>query len=168
MATHDDRIATLNAAFLKANDEMIARLEGLDDAAAGRNPGEGWNAAQIGAHVALTTEFLSAVLAGKVAEMVVPRPDGFTEQLATMQMPDRVKTFPQLEPGDASRQDAVAKLRASAEAFAGAVAAATPERCDATCIAMPFGATFSLYEVGEFMGAHVSRHAGQMERTLGA
>jgi hypothetical protein len=63
---------------------------------------------------------------------------------------------------------AIAKLRSSAESFASALAATAPDRYATSCVKMPFGAMFSVYEVGEFMGAHVHRHLGQMDRTVGS
>jgi hypothetical protein len=169
MTAHDDRVAALKAAYLKAKNDMIRRLEGLDDAAASKGTSDGgWSAAQIGAHVALTTEFLSGVLAGKVAEMDTPRPGDFIEQMMQMDWSGKFQTYPMLEPGNVSRQDAVAKLRASAQVFNGALQAAAPARYDSTVIKMPFGVVFSVYEVGEFVGAHLTRHAGQMKRALTA
>jgi len=169
MAGHDDRIRNIQSVFGQANDQMIARLQALDDATATRGPADAWTPAQIGLHVALTNEFLSAVLSGGVKEMSIPRPDGFTETLASLQLPDKVKTFPVLEPpAGTSKADAVARLRQSAEVFARALPTATSERCAGTCIKMPFGVVFSLYEVGEFATGHIHRHIRQVNRTVGA
>ena len=169
MMTHDDRIRSIQTNFVEALNQLIARLDALDDRTATKNPADGWNAAQIGWHVATTNEFLSGALKGDVPDMSIPKPDGFKEQLATLQLPDRVKTFPSLEPpAGASRAEAVAKLRASADAFAKALATATPDRCATMCVQMPFGVAFSIYEVGEFTGAHIHRHIGQVNRTVAA
>jgi hypothetical protein len=167
MAAHDDRIRAIRTSFDQALDQLTAHLDALDDHAATKQPADGWSAAQIGWHVALTNDFLSGVLGGGVPDMIVPKPEGFVEQLATMPFPDRVKTFPALEPpADASRAEASARLRASGETFTRALASASPERCATSCVQMPFGAVFSLYELGEFMGAHIERHIGQFDRTL--
>lgn len=169
MAAHDERIRTIRAAFGQANDQLIARLQALDDATATEGPVDAWTPAQIGPHVALTNAFLSAVLSGDVKEMTGPRPDAFTETLATLQLPDKVKTFPALEPSaGTSKSDAVAQLRQSADTFAKAPPTATHERCASTCITMPFGAVLSLYEVGEFATGHIHRHIAQVNRTVGA
>jgi len=165
--THDDRIRSIDNTFITANGELIAAIERLNDQAATRRPSDGgWSAAQIGYHVALTNEFLSAVMSGGVAEMAVPKPAGFQEALATLELPAKVKTFPALEPpADTSRADAIAKLTGSAGAFAQALGTVSQERCAGTCIQMPFKAVFSLYEVGEFAVGHVHRHIGQLQRT---
>jgi hypothetical protein len=123
MAMHHDRVRAIDAAFRDANDQLIASLQQLDDRTAAQRPAAGgWSAAQIGCHVALTNGFLSTVMGGGVAEMDVPKPDGFQETLATLQLPDKVQTFPALEPpGAASKADALAKLRASVDVL--------PRRC---------------------------------------
>jgi len=166
MASHEERVGAIRSAFAEANDRMIARLEQLEPTVAVRDTGAAWTAAQIGWHTAKTTEFLAGALAGEIAEMSIPVPDDFTEQLSSLQLPDRIKTFPFLEPPDeVSKQDAVTKLRASAGAFADALSAATAERCASTCVKMPFG-VFSIYEVGEFTCAHIHRHLAQIDRTV--
>ncbi|MBM3778992.1 MAG: DinB family protein [Acidimicrobiia bacterium] len=169
MSAHEDRINGIRTAFEQATAQLVASLEALDDTRATTPPASGWNAAQIGWHVALSTEFLSGVMAGRVAEMNVPRPPDFRETLATMQFPDKVQTFPMLEPpATVTRADTVAKLQASRQLVRDALSAATPDRCASTCIEMPFGTMFSVYEVGEFMAAHVTRHIGQLKRTVGS
>jgi len=169
MATHAARIRNIESEFGQAIDQLIARLRALDDAAATHQSAEGWTPAQIGVHVALTNEFLSAVIRGDVKEMYVPRQDDFTESFATLQLPDKVKTFPALEPPTgASKSDAAEKLHQSGETFAHALPTATLERCVSTCVKMPFGVLFSLYEVAEFATSHVHRHIAQVNRTVGA
>ncbi len=74
MASHDDRMGGIGDAFAQANQLLIGRLQALDDGAATRSSGGAWTPAQIGLHVALTNEFLSAVLSGQVEQMNVPRP----------------------------------------------------------------------------------------------
>ena len=167
MSSHDDRIRSIQTSFQQATDQLIDLLQELDDTKAMRAPAEAWTPAQIGSHVAKTNEFLAAVMAGGVADMNVPKPADFKESLASMQLPDKVKTFPALEPAaGTTKGDAVAQLRKAAEVFAGALPAATNERCSSTCIKMPFGAIFSVYEVGEFAAGHVHRHIGQVHRTV--
>ena len=167
MKSHEDRVLGIQSAFSGATDQLIACLQQLDDHIVTRAPAGAWTPAQIGCHVALTNEFLAAVLSGAVADMNVSRPNGFQETLATLQLPDRVKTFPALEPpAGATRGEAVAKLRQSAEVFAKALPAATSERCGTMCVKMPFGVVFSIYEVGEFAAGHIHRHIGQVNRTV--
>ena len=167
MSAHDDRIRSIQASFQQATNQLIDLLQQLDDAKATRAPAEAWTPAQIGSHVAKTNEFLAAVMAGSVADMNVPKPADFKESLASMKLPDKVKTFPTLEPAaGTTKGDAVTQLKKAAEAFARALPAATNERCSSTCVKMPFGATFSVYEVGEFAAGHVQRHIGQVQRTV--
>ena len=167
MKSHEDRVRGIHSTFSEATDHLIACLQQLNDNIVTRAPAGAWTPAQIGCHVALTNEFLAAVLSGAVGEMNVPRPDGFQETLATLQLPDRVKTFPALEPpAGASKRDAVAKLRQSADVFAKSLSAATSERCGSVCVKMPFGVVFSIYEVGEFATGHIHRHIGQVNRTV--
>jgi len=168
MPDHAERIASIRTAFNEANGRMIDRLEQLDSAAATRQPATGWNVAQIACHTAMTTEFLSAALSGALAEMSVPRDQAFTEQLASFPFPDRVQTFPALEPpADTTKGDALARLRQSADVFGKALETATAERCGTICVKLPF-AVVSIYEVGEFAGGHITRHMGQIDRTLSA
>jgi len=164
--THEERVVAIRSAFAEANDRMIGRLDRLEPAVAIRTTDAGWTAAQIGWHTAKTTEFLAGALAGEIADMSIPVPDDFTEELASLQLPDKIKTFPFLEPPDeVSKEDALTKLRASADTFTDALGAATAERCASTCVKMPFG-VFSIYEVGEFTCAHIHRHLAQIDRTV--
>ena len=144
-----------------------AEVESLEHATAVRNPApDSWNAAQVAHHVALTTEFLSGGLSGSIGEVVKPRPDDFQETLASMDLSGPVKTFPILEPpADADPGDSVTRLRASRDAFFGALETMSEDRCSAECIELPFG-VFSLYEVAEWTAAHVVRHTGQMRRAV--
>ena len=166
MASHDERLRAIRAAFAQANAVLASKVEQLDDHKATLAPREAWSAAQIGWHVALTTELLSGALSGANEAMLVPRPDGFQEVLATLELPAKIKTFPPLEPpAGATRAEAIGRLRSSENTFADALGRVTQDRCGAQCVQLPFG-LFSLYEVGEFTAAHVVRHTGQLERTV--
>jgi len=168
MPEHDERMSAIRRAFASANDEMIAAIEALDADAAAKAPEGAWNVAQIGWHVGTTTEFLAGAMSGAIAAVVVPRPEGFEEKLASLELPQKIQTFPQLEPpAGVSPEAAIAKLRASSAAFAGAADTVSAERCGAECVQLPFG-VLSLYEIGEFTTAHIHRHLGQVRRTLAA
>ena len=176
MASHDERLQAIRAAFARENSVLASKVEQLDDRTATLAPQDAWSAAQIAWHVALTTELLSGALSGANASMLVPRPEGFQEVLATLQLPAKMKTFPMLEPpADPTRAESVSRLRASQDTFATALQAVTPNRCATQCVQLPlppgagraFG-VFSLYEIGEFAVAHVVRHTGQVERTVAA
>lgn len=166
MSEHQERMQRIRQNFATANAELIGAIERLDDATAGHAEPGAWNPAQIGWHVATTTEFLSGGMAGTIAQVMVPRPEDFHEQLAEIKLPEKIKTFPMLEPpADAARDTAVAKLRASEAVFAKACDAVSEDRCAAQCVQLPFG-VFSLYEIGEFTTAHIHRHMGQVQRTV--
>jgi len=166
MSEHEDRLRAIRNAFTAANGELIGAIESLDDATVATAPEGAWNAAQIGWHVATTNEFLAGAMAGAIADLVVPRSDDFSEQLAGMEFPQKIKTFPQLEPpADTTRETAISQLKASESAFAGALDRVTESRCAEECVRLPFG-VFSLYEIGEFTAVHVRRHLGQLRRTV--
>jgi hypothetical protein len=169
MSAHDDRIRSIQSSMQQATDELVSLLQQLDDAKSMRAPADAWSPAQIGSHVAKTNEFLATVIAGGVAGMEVPKPAEFKESLASLRLPAKVQTFPALEPAAGTTTgDAVAQLKKANDAFAKALPAATDARCSCTCIKMPFGPVFSVYEVGEFAAAHVHRHIGQVKRAVAA
>ena len=77
--SHQNRIHASVSAFQSASEGLIASLERLNDDVATRAPRDGgWNAAQIGYHVATTNEFLSGLLDGSVPS-AIPAPTGFVE-----------------------------------------------------------------------------------------
>jgi len=166
MSLQQERLSNIRDAFAAANAELVGAIEALDDATAAKAAPAAWNPAQIGWHVAATTEFLSGSLAGAIEQVRIARPADFREQLSELKLPEKIKTFPMLEPpADASRETALSKLRASEATFAGAVDKVSENRCASECVQLPF-AVLSLYEVGEFTVAHVRRHIGQLQRTL--
>jgi hypothetical protein len=164
-STHQTRIHEIVNAFKAEHEQLIGHLEGLTDEGAEQPPRDGgWSAAQIGWHVGVSNEWLAAALRGDrpIAE---PPPADFTENWSAIKIPDKVKTFPQLEPPAApGRGETVRKLRDSGDRVVEALEGLTPERA-AYAIKFPFG-TLSLYQVGEFVTAHVRRHIRQIERTL--
>ncbi len=167
MSDHDQRVRAIEDALVSANAELADRFTALDDGTARASPAGAWNPSQIVWHVAKTTSFLAGALSGAVPEMVIPRTAGFIEQLKSLPMADKVKTFPMLEPPvEVSCEECLRQLRESESAMLDAVRAITPDRAGSDCVQMPFGVAFSLYELGEFTVAHVRRHLGQMERTV--
>jgi hypothetical protein len=162
---HESRVEGLVTGFTSANDRLIAALEALSDDAASRRPADGgWTPAQIGWHVAITTKLLASVITGE-APMAKPAPEGFAENPAVFAaVPEKVQTFPQLvPPAVVSRAEALTNLRSSADPMVLALRSLTPERAKGFCVPFPFG-TLSLYQMGEFAGAHVLRHHAQLQR----
>ena len=163
--SHDDRIRASVTQLQTAGDALAAALERLNDAAATRKPQDGgWNAAQIGWHVAVTNGFLAGLITGAIPS-AVPAPTGFVEDAKVFAgVPEKITTFPALEPPPtATRTEAVEKLRTSTTETIKAIQSMTPERANGFCVQFPFGA-LSLYQVADFIGGHVVRHQKQLER----
>jgi DinB superfamily len=161
-----DRAASILARFNAAHTVLVNRLRDMPPAAAEHRPDpESWGAAQIGCHVALTNEWIAAVLTG-ATPMAQPAPAGFTERFDPSAVPAKIKTFPSLEPPHpVSRDAALERLRASGQHMSKAIASLTPERGRGYTVTLPFG-TLSLYELADFGAAHVTRHCGQLERAV--
>lgn len=165
--SHQNRIHASVAAFQTASDALVSSLNGLSDEAATRtSPDGGWTPAQIGWHVAATSDLLAGMLTGPGA---VPAPPDFSENPAIFKaVPSKVETFPVLQPpASAARAAAIAKLNASAAATVKAIEALQPDRASGHVVQLPFG-QLSLYQLCEFIGAHVARHQSQLDRTIAA
>jgi hypothetical protein len=166
MPSHDERIRSIVSRFRTVQDQLIKEIEAVNEDAASRKGADaGWSPAQIGVHVAITNEWLAGAVSG-TQPGAEPAPADFIEpEWSSIPIPARIKTFPQLEPpADATRSASLERLRSSGEQVVGALESLTPERAR-YCVALPF-ATISLYQMGEFAGAHVERHLGQLQRTL--
>lgn len=163
MATHQERIRKISDDASAAEQRLIDALNALPEEHTQVAPEGAWHAAQICSHVALTNNFITAVLRGELP-ISQPAPDGFVEDWGKLTIPDRITTFPQLEPAPATtREQAVAQLREAGSNFKRAFAAldeATANRC----VNLPFG-TINLYQLGEFCAGHSDRHLGQLTRT---
>ena len=163
--SHQNRIHATVTAFLSASEGFIAAVERLNDAAAVHpSPGGGWNPAQIGWHVASANEYLAGILSGGISR-ARPAPEGFQENPHVFSgLPSQIKTFPSLEPpADATRPQAVAKLRASTAQMVQAIEGLTVDRARGEVIDFPFG-VISLYQLAEFVTRHVARHQAQLQR----
>jgi uncharacterized damage-inducible protein DinB len=162
-----DRAATILARFNSAHNDLMWKLRDCAFDAAEHFPGDhGWSAAQIGWHVAMVNDYMAAVLTGE-KELAQPAPADFTESFDHRALPPKLKTSSSLEPPEVIGIDAaLARLRASGHHMSKAIASLTEERGSRYCVTMPFG-TLSLFELAEFTAAHVSRHVGQVQRTVG-
>jgi len=168
-ASRQNRIHACVAAFQAASDALVSSLEGLTDELATRTPPEGgWTPAQIGWHVAATSDLLAGMLTGDVPG-AVPAPPGFIENAAIFTaVPSKVETFPVLQPpASTARAAAIARLNTSASATVKAIEALEAERASGHVVQLPFGHV-SLYQLCEFIGAHVARHQAQLDRALAA
>ncbi len=168
--SHGNRIHASVTAFQTASEAFIRALEQLNDETATRAPADGgWNAAQIGYHVATTNEFLAGVLTGAVP-MAVPAPEGFAENPDVFKsVPAKIETFPQLQPpATVTKADAVARLRKSMGDTVKAIETLEASRAASHCVTFRIG-QLSMYQVADFIGGHVMRHQQQLQRaTAGA
>jgi hypothetical protein len=162
-----DRAASILARFNAAHTSLVNRLRELPPGACEQRPApEAWTAAQIGCHVALTNEWIAAVLTGSTP-MAQPAPADFKEQFNPGGLPERLKTYPQLEPPNpVSRDAALERLRTSGQHMSKAIASLGPDRGAGYTVTLPFG-MLSLFELADFSAAHVARHCHQQERTVG-
>ena len=163
--THQQKMEEKVEAFKAAMERFIATLEGGRERAQPPEDG-GWNAAQVGWHIARSNELLSGALTGAVP-MAQPLPAEFQEdQEIFSKFPAKVQTFPQLEPPDGvTLSDALASLRASIDTTVGAFRSLTEERAKGHFVQFPMG-PLTMYQFADFTVAHVSRHQQQLERCL--
>jgi hypothetical protein len=161
-----DRAALVLARFNAAQNNLVSKLRDMTAAAAEVRPDlDAWSAAQVGWHVALVNEWIAGVLTG-ATPMAEPAAPGFRETLHSLVLPDRMKTFPSLEPPPVvGRDSALEKLRASGQHMSKAIASLTAERGSNFTVTLPFG-TLSLYEFADFAAGHIARHIGQIDRAV--
>jgi len=164
--SNPDRAALVLARFNAAQNHLVSKLRDLHASAAeDRADVDSWSAAQVGWHVALFNDWVAGVLTGSTP-MAQPAAPHFRETLHALALPDRIKTFPSLEPpAVVGRDSALEKLRASGQHMSKAIASLTVERGSAYTVTLPFG-TLSLYELADFAAGHVTRHIGQVERVV--
>jgi hypothetical protein len=161
-----DRAAGILARFTAAQNTLLARLREMPPGAAQQPPDpEHWSAAQLGCHVALTNDWIAAVITGAMP-MAEPAPPGFRESFTGRTAPGMVKAFPTLQPPDlVSRDAALERLRASGQRLCKAIASLTSERGSGYVVTLPFG-TLSLFELADYTAGHVERHAALAGRTI--
>ena len=161
-----DRAATILARFNAAHNDLVWKLRDCAFETGAPLPrGGNWNVAQIGAHVALTNDFIASVLSGE-KPMAQPAPAEFRESFDPRSVAAEVDASDVQPPAVIGLDNAIERLRSSAHHVAKAIAALSPERGAGYCVAMPFG-TVSLFELADFGAAHVSHHAAQVHRAVG-
>ena len=162
---HAERIQAAISTFTQANQTLLSMLDAASDAE--KAPQEGaWSPAQIAWHVAETNVLTAGIMAGKLPGSR-PSP-GFTEDPEVFsRIPAKVvNSMPSLAPpAQVSKHDAAQKLRASETMMIQAIESITAERGGTHTVKFPFGIV-NLYQVAEFVGAHVNRHVAQMKRTV--
>jgi hypothetical protein len=164
--TNPDRATLVLARFNAAQNHLASKLRDVPARVAEERPDiDTWSAAQVGWHVALANEWFASVLTGSTP-MAQPAPAGFKQTLHALALPDKLKTFPALEPpAVVGRDSALEKLRGSGQQMSKAIASLTPERGAGYTVTLPFG-TLSLYELADFAAGHVARHIGQIDRAV--
>ena len=163
--THQQTMERKVELFIVAMEQFIRTLEKAHNATRAPKQG-GWNAAQIGWHVAKSNQLLSGALTGAVS-MAQPVPPEFQEDPDIFsKVPAKIQTFPQLEPpADVSAEAALADLRDSMGSTIAAFRSLTEERARGHFIQFPMG-PLTLYQFADFTVGHVSRHQQQLERAL--
>lgn len=167
---HPARVRRLREAFVEANGRLIARLRKAEDAAAAREAGGAWSAAQIGWHVATVTTRFAGMIAGDIAG-AQPLPEGFRErpwdEIAAAIPPRATASASVTPPPGVTRADAVAGLEASGTKMAQAFDGLTASRGGRMGVTHPLVGTISVYQLGEWATAHIKRHNRQAKATLG-
>jgi len=168
--THAARIDDLRAAFDHASGRFLARYDTTTDLeAVAVPPTGGWTAAQIAAHVAALNRVLSAIVSGRI-DRATPPPGEFVERpwsdIATgltgrLEAPASVTAPPTVMRVEA-REAFEASRRLVLETFA-----AIDETRARHVFTDPRTGTISLYQIGDWLTAHVVRHNVQLKALLG-
>jgi hypothetical protein len=168
--THAARIEQVRAAFDHAAGRFLARYRTTTtEEAVAVPPDGGWTAAQIAGHVAALNRVMASIVSGSI-DRATPPPDGFVERpwpeiAATLsgrlQAPASVSAPPTM-----TRDSAWDAFQSSRVLVLDTFAAIDETRARHVFTAPPFG-TISLYQVGDFLSAHVARHNAQLKRLLG-
>ncbi len=168
--THAARISTLCAAFDHASARFLARYDSTTDDEATRVPTSGgWTPAQIAAHVAALNRQLAAVVSGRVERAMPPSAD-FVERpwpevasrlSGPLEAPASVTA-----PVGVSRAEARVALISSSQMILDTYRSLSAERARLVFDHARTGPV-SLYQVVEWLTAHVARHNAQMKTVLG-
>jgi len=167
---HTTRIAELTTAFNESMARLLARLDAAPADQLTRVPEPGrWSAAQVAWHVGATNEAFAGLVDGSIPNAKVA-PEGFKEtpwSAIAKEVPDKLEAPPRFHPpADVTKDDALAKLRASQQRFVAAMHGLDEVRACLT-VKSTVGTPISLYQVGIWAAAHVARHNSQVKRLLG-
>jgi hypothetical protein len=170
LETHAARIDDLRAAFDRASGRFLARYDSTTDAeAVAVPPTGGWTAAQVAAHVAALNRVFSAIVSGRI-DRATPPPGEFVERpwsdIATgltgrLEAPASVTA-----PLTVTRIEAREAFEASRVLVLETFAAIDEMRARHVFTDSRTG-TISLYQIGDWLTAHVIRHNAQLKALLG-
>jgi DinB superfamily len=168
--THAARIDDLRAAFDRACGRFLARYDTTTpDGAVAVPLSGGWTAAQMAAHVAAVNRVLSAIVSGRI-DRAAPSPDEFIERpwpdiaaslAGRLEAPASVTPPPTV-----TRADARDAFEASRALVLDTFAALDQTRARHV-FTDPRTGPISLYQVGDWLTAHVARHNAQLKALLG-
>ena len=168
--THAARIDDFRAAFDHASGRFLARYDTTTDAeAVAVPPTGGWTAAPIAAHVAALNRVFASIVSGRI-DRATPPPRDFVE-----------RPWSEIAAGLTGRLEAPASLivprtvtrHAARDAFDASrtlvldTFAAIDETRARYVFTNPRTGTISLYQIGEWLTAHVIRHNVQLKALLG-
>ena len=167
---HAARIASLRAAFDSASSRFLARFDAATDGEATRTPPSGgWTPAQIAAHVAALNRLLAAIVSGRI-ERAAPPSSNFVErpwaQVAAGLRGPLVAPEPVRPPAEVTRQEARSVLLASTALVLDTLASLDRDRARFVFTDARTG-SISLYQIAEWLTAHVARHNAQLKKVLG-
>jgi hypothetical protein len=163
MSAHEARIQTIVEGITAAQQSFSARFATIsDDAAIVAAPDNGWSAAEVAMHVAITNEWVADVLSGHI-QAAQPAPPNFREDWSSIVVAERLKTFPALEPPAGVTKRQASNRLAVADNHLLTAASQLDEGRAQQVVKFPFG-TLSLYQVGEFAAIHANRHEAQLQR----
>jgi uncharacterized damage-inducible protein DinB len=168
--THAARIDALRAAFDHASGRFLARFDTTTtDGAVAVPPHGGWTAAQIVAHVAAINRVLSAIVSGRI-DRATPTPDGFVERPwrdVAAGLTGRLEAPPSaIPPPTVTRAEAREAFEAS-RALVLKTFADLDETRARHVFTDPRTGTISLYQIGDWLTAHVARHNAQLKAVVG-
>lgn len=169
--THSARIADLTTSFNESMARFLSRLDAASSAQLETTPANGgWTGAQVAWHVGVINDAFAGLIDGSIPN-ARPAPEGFTEtpwSAIAEQVPAKLDAPERFHPpSSVTREDALAKVRASQQRMVDALAGLEESRAGLT-VKSTLGTPISLYQVGNWAAAHVARHNAQVKRILSA
>ena len=169
--THSARIAELTTSFNESMTRFLSRLDAASSAQLEATPAAGgWTGAQVAWHVGIINEAFAGLIDGSIPN-ARPAPEGFTEtpwSAIAEQVPAKLDAPERFHPpASVTRDDALAKVRASQQRMVDALAGLDESRAGLT-VKSTVGTPINLYQVGNWAAAHVARHNAQIKRIIGA
>lgn len=168
--THAARIDDLRAAFDRSSGRFLARFDTTtpEEAVAVPSTG-GWTAAQIAAHVAALNRVLSAIVSGRI-DRATPPPAEFAERGwndVAAGLTGRLQAPPSVTPPQTVTRAEAREAFEVSRALVLTAFAALDETRARYVFSDPRTGTISLYQIGDWLTAHVARHNAQLKALLG-